>query len=274
MTGKGGVGKSAVAASLAMKLVAQGKKTLLVELGDQSFYQDYLNLETVSYQPRSYKGLFDVALWSGATCLREYALHLLKIKKLYELFFENPVSRTLMQVAPGLSELAILGKATSDPRKIGPKVTYDCFVIDAYATGHFLALLRAPIGMAEAFRLGPMAEQSRSILKVLRDPKLTFYHIVSLPEELPTQESIELEKDLREIVQSSARLWLNKWVSYPEGLSEKGPAFEKDFLHREQRQEEIWNELQKNFSQVQKLPFVFETEENLILRQLEKEIEL
>ena len=257
-----------------MKQTSLGKKTLLVELGDQSFFQDYLTLESISYQPRSYKGLFDVALWSGTTCLREYALHLLKIKKIYELFFENPVSRTLMQVAPGLSELAILGKATSGPRKIGPKVLYDCFVIDAYSTGHFLALLKAPIGMSEAFKLGPMADQSRGILKVLRDPDLCHYHIVCLPEELPAQESIELGQELREIVKMPASLWLNKWIAYPGELSPSGPEFEKDFLHKEQRQNQIWQELSGKFLTEKKLSFIFETEENLILRGLEKDIEI
>lgn len=256
-----------MAVALAMNFAEQGKKTLLVELGDESFYQDYLALPRVGYQPQKYRSRLDVSLWSGPACLREYALYLLKVERLYKLFFENPISKTLIDVAPALAELAILGKVTSGPpRNVGPKLPYDCLVVDAYATGHFLALLRAPIGMAEAIRFGPMGEQSRSILKVLKDPRISHYHIVCLPEELPVQESIELEGDLRKIVGVPLTLWLNKWVDYPEKLHAHGPAYEQEFFHKRKRQNEAWTELKAKFDgRIRKIPFFFETREEKLV---------
>lgn len=200
VTGKGGVGKSAVAAALALKKSRQGMKTLLVELGSHSFFKDYFSLPEVGFQPIQIKENLDVALWSGPECLKEYAKYLLKVESLYKLFFENSVTRSLINVAPGLSELAIMGKVTSGPRKVGPSLDYDCLVVDSYATGHFLALVKAPQGMAEAINFGPMGEQSRSIVKVLKDPLQCQYVVVSIPEELPVQEAIELDKSIENLV--------------------------------------------------------------------------
>lgn len=276
VTGKGGVGKSATAAALAWRLAESGKKTLLVELGDESFYKDYLDLPNVEYEPRRYEAGFDVSLWSGPSSLREYAIYLLKLERLYRLFFENPVTRTLINVAPALSELAILGKITSGPpRNVGPKMPYNCLVVDCYSSGHFLALLRAPAGMSEAVRFGPMHEQSLSILKVLRDPKITNYHIVCLPEELPVQETIELDRDLHALMKVRPRIWLNKWVDYPNGLQSSGPTYEKDFASKQRRQEDAWKTLSDNFAgRLQRLPFVFEIDEKKILRELAAQVKL
>ena len=197
VTGKGGVGKSAVAAALALRLANSGKKCLLVELGNQSFYKDYFNLPSLTYNSVNLRPNLDVAMWSGPECLKEYARHLLKIESLYQLFFENPVSKALLNIAPALPELAILGKITSGPpRNVGPAMPYDCIVVDAYATGHFLALMRAPSGMSQAVKFGPMGEQSRAIHRVISNPEFIKYYVVSTPEEMPISEALELSQSL------------------------------------------------------------------------------
>ncbi len=204
VTGKGGVGKSAVAAALALKKANEGQKTLLVELGSRSFFQDYFSLQGVSNKPMSLRQPLaminqnlELAIWSGESCLHEYAMHLLKLESLYRLFFENPVTKTLIQVAPALNELSIAGKITSHPRKAGPPLDYDCLVVDAFATGHFLALIQSAYGMSQAVRFGPMGEQSKQIDQILRDPAQTSYYVVSLPEEMPVHEAIDLSAQIK-----------------------------------------------------------------------------
>ena len=212
VTGKGGVGKSTYAAALAHKYASQGQKTLLVELGDQSFYQEFFSLSRVNYLPVKLAEKLELVLWSGADCLKEYALYLLKSAVLYKLFFENKVSRALIQIAPALPELAILGKITSGPRKHGPPTDHDVIVIDGYSTGHFLALLKAPKGMAEVIQFGPMGEQSRSIFRTIMNPEICEYHIVTLAEELPYVESMELYKELENIVKIKPKLIFNRVI--------------------------------------------------------------
>ncbi len=212
ITGKGGVGKSIVALAMAFQKSLEGKRVLLVELGDQSFYKDFLDLDEVGFNPTSLKKNLDISLWSGADCLKEYARHLLKIEGLYKLFFENPISRSLINVAPGLAEISITGKITSGPRHHGPQMEYDCLVIDAYATGHFLSLIKAPAAMAQAINFGPMGEQNRGIDKILKDQKICQYHIVTLPEDLPLKEAEELYEELHAFLGVEPEIYINKML--------------------------------------------------------------
>lgn len=273
VTGKGGVGKSTVAAAIAWSHAQAGQKTLLVELGYQSFYQDYFHLEKVSYKPTSLKPGLDVALWSGPECLREYALHLIKVETLYRLFFENQVSRSLINVAPALSELAILGKVTSHLRKVGPEMTYDCIVVDAFSTGHMLALLRAPLGMAEAIHFGPMGDQTRAIFEILKDSAKTSFFVVSLPEELPVIESLELSKGIHETTGSNPVLLLNKFLPIPEVLikTQLESSFANFISATQERQNSALKKLSQPNVPVKKLPFILTSKSWEIVDTLAKE---
>ena len=262
VTGKGGVGKSLVAAALAFKKSQEGQRVLLVELGEQSFFQDFFTLSPIQFKPLEVKPKFSIALWRGEDSLREYAKYLIKVESLVKLFFENPVMRAFVNVAPALRELAILGKITSGPRKHGPPLPFDCLVIDAFATGHFLALLEAPKGMAQAVQVGPMGEQSRSILRTLQDPSVCHYHVVTLPEELPAKEALELQEKLKKDFSVDAEILLNKFIQ----TSLKGkdlPATNGDLFveylgSKISHQEEILEKLKAKTSKVRTLPWIFE----------------
>ncbi len=275
VTGKGGVGKSAVAAALALKKARSGMKTLLVELGYQSFYKDYFDLKTVTYQPQPLRQNLDLALWSGPEALKEYARHLLKVESLYKLFFENSATKALINVAPALSELAILGKITSHPRQVGPPLNYDCLVVDAFATGHFLALLKAPHGMAEAVRFGPMGDQSRSIQKVLQDPTMCRYCVVSFPEELPVVEAMELYSGIEANVGMKPQHIFNK-VLHPsqQALSVQEPDLEffQKHLQKISSQESKLRELLQSQGPVQELPQIFSVNSWEVVEKMAEEI--
>ena len=225
VTGKGGVGKSLFSAVLAYRLSLQNQHILLTELTEQSFFRDFLNIPQINYKPTNWKPGLDVSQWSPEDCLKEYSLHLLKIESLYKIFIENPVSRSLIQVAPGLHELALLGKLTSSPRHHGPPMDFDQIVVDSFSTGHFLSLLRAPAALNEAVPFGPMGEQSKSINKWIRDPNFTEVHIVCLPEELPVTESIELYGQLKSEFGIESHFYLNKmWNISEQDLSGLTPT--------------------------------------------------
>lgn len=198
-----------VAAAIACKLQQSGQRVVLAELGDQSSYQYIFDVEP-EQKPIETRLGFDLCRWSGESCLKEYVRYLLPSERLVKLFFDNSVMKALIQAAPALEELAIMGKITSGLRKVGPALDYDSVVVDCYSTGHFKALVEAPAGMAQAISIGPMGEQSRSIDEVFKNSDKTKVFIVCLPEELPTQETIELLGHLDQHHQVKAQVLVNK----------------------------------------------------------------
>lgn len=259
ITGKGGVGKSLFSAVLAHYISTQNQSVLLTELSEHSFYKDYLGLSEISYKPQLFKPNLDICQWSPEDCLKEYCIHLLKIESLYKLFFENPVSKSLIQIAPGLHELALLGKLTSSPRHHGPEMNHDQIVVDSYATGHFLSLLRAPGALAEAIPFGPMGEQAKSIDACIRSPDFTEVHIVTIAEELPITEAVELFKQLKSEFNITAHLYLNKISQLTAGDINELPKSARESF-KEIIEKEIWSraELKKLGTTWTELPLITE----------------
>jgi anion-transporting ArsA/GET3 family ATPase len=277
VSGKGGVGKSLVAAGLASLLAESGKRVLLAEIGDTSYYKDFWNLAAVGHDPTPSGRGFDLAIWNGESCLREYVLFYLRMQRLYSLFFENKVMKSLIGVAPGLNEIAILGKITSGIRKVGPPMNYDTIVVDCYATGHALALLQAPKGMMEAIAFGPMGHHSREIEAVIENPELTGYVVATLLEEMPVVETLDFRKALRDAIGIDTAVVANKILEMPvsteelKALEEKDPQglgeFAKYLAAKEKNQIEQLAVLNETVSRLAKVKFCFSANPDVLVDQ-------
>lgn len=219
VTGKGGVGKSALASAIALIEAKAGRRVLLAELGERGFFRHIFPGAGES-RPVTITAGVDAVRWEPEACLKEYLLHYLKVEKLVDMFFSNRVMRSFVGAAPGLRELALLGKITSGPRGVGPDLPYDVIVVDAFATGHFRALCMAPIGMAEAVRIGPMADQSRMMTDLLKNSKNTRMVVVTLPEELPMNEADELNQFIQQEFSLTPIVVINRNITMPLSQSE------------------------------------------------------
>lgn len=258
VTGKGGVGKSILALSLAQNLAKQGRRVLLSELGEHSVLSSLFN-QNIGMKPTILSENLSAVRWDGEGCLKEYILHYVKVEKMVDLFFENRVMKALVQAAPALKELAILGKITSANRKIGPTLQYDDIVIDAFATGHFKALLQAPVGMAEAVQIGPMGEQCRSIQAVIQDQQVTKIYIAMIPEELPVTEGLELSEYLENNFQNNICIVKNRWIKSPitrESLTKIDQPF-AHFLERQLKRQDFFEQRLRNSPRQIEMPFYF-----------------
>lgn len=261
VSGKGGVGKSTVAAALAMSLARTGYKTLLVELGEKGFYRLVFNTE-IGHDPKGLQPHLSIARWDGEECLKEYLLYLLKLERVVDLFFENRVMKSLVQAAPGLKELALVGKITSGIRGIGPSLPFDRIVVDAYSTGHFRALVEAPLAMASAIPVGPMGEQSRSIDAVLRSAHNTCFHVVVAPEELPVVEGLELAQWLHEKFGLQPEIILNRWLVPPVTLDELKVLPQSEFTSYLkfllERQQNLEQQILEQTRKIKRVPYSWE----------------
>ncbi len=196
-TGKGGVGKTMVSAAMAAAYAQQGKRVLLMQLNAKDrlgriFGTEPVGTEIVELAP----GIHAVNTTPAAS-LREYALMILKVKALYRAVFENRVISKLLRVMPGLPELTMLGKAYFHEKETeNGRPVWDVVIIDAPATGHGMFLLQIPQVISSALNSGRMADESARMLALLEDPERTCVNLITLAEEMPVNETIELHKQL------------------------------------------------------------------------------
>jgi anion-transporting ArsA/GET3 family ATPase len=185
VTGKGGAGKTTVAAALGLVAAQQGRRVVLCEVGGHDRLPDLVpELTTVSVDPEQAK--------------REWLRYQLKSRRLAGVLGGSNLFQYLTAAAPGLTELVTIGKiwdlAQLEPRAGGP--TYDLAIVDAPATGHGLAMLRAPSTYASIARVGPVGRHAERIESFLGDPAQTGVVGVALPEEMPVNETVEFERAL------------------------------------------------------------------------------
>ena len=142
-------------------------------------------------------GLFSVSV-QPERAMHEWLRHQLKSGALAGLLGHSRLFGYLTAAAPGVTELVTIGKVwdLAQPKRRTGGTSFDTVIMDAPATGHALALLRAPRTYANIARVGPIARQAASIDGFLRDPSATGVLCVALPEEMPVNETVDLEQRL------------------------------------------------------------------------------
>jgi anion-transporting ArsA/GET3 family ATPase len=200
VTGKGGVGKSTVAAALAQAWRDAGARTLLVEIEGQASAAALLSPREVGYQPVPIAERLAAIRITLMDALREYARLRLKVKLVADRLVGNPVIDQFTQAAPGFRELLVLGKLWSLAQETDDrgKPRWDAIVVDSPATGHGLGLLGMAGVIARMFPVGPISTEARAVDAFVKDPEQVGVVLVALAEELPVTETLELREGLHE----------------------------------------------------------------------------
>jgi anion-transporting ArsA/GET3 family ATPase len=183
VTGKGGVGKTTVAACLARVAASRGKRVIVCEVAQDGQPHDEVaiaeNIHSIAIDPE--------------TAMREYLSDQIG-RAMSKVMTSSRVFTYLAAAAPGMSELLTMGKvwdlAQLDRRRTGD-TPYDLVVLDAPASGHALGMLRTPRTFRNVARVGPISRQAGHIDAFLSDPELTGVVAVAAPEEMPVNETIE-----------------------------------------------------------------------------------
>jgi anion-transporting ArsA/GET3 family ATPase len=198
VTGKGGVGKTTVAAALGLLAARQGRRTVVCEVAQQERLAGLFGARDVGHgEVELAPGLFSVSV-QPERAMHEWLRHQLKSGALAGLLGHSRLFGYLTAAAPGVTELVTVGKVwdlAQVERRTGGS-PFDLVIMDAPATGHALALLRAPRTYANIARVGPIARQAASIDAFLRDSSATGVLSVALPEEMPVNETVDLEQRL------------------------------------------------------------------------------
>jgi anion-transporting ArsA/GET3 family ATPase len=198
VTGKGGVGKSTVAAALGLVAAGRGLRTIVAEVARRDDISRALGGE----------GMHEEELAPGLHHLSidpEHAMELYLADQLpsalADLLASNRTFSYLAAATPGMRELLTVGKVwelAQDDRRTPGAERYDLVVLDAPATGHGVAVLSAPRTFAQTARVGRIARQGRTIDAMVSDPQRTGVVAVARPEEMPVNETLALQDALRE----------------------------------------------------------------------------
>jgi len=194
VTGKGGVGKTTIAASLALLASQRGKRTLVCEIDAKGNLADFFETGPTRFQERELSpGLWAMSMDTEES-LKEYLRLQLKIPLVARI---GPLARTfdfVANAAPGVKEILTVGKLLWEVRKNH----YDLVVVDAVATGHITGQLAAPQAIQELVQVGMVRDQTDWMIEILADPARTGVVIVAAPEEMPVNETLELAARLRD----------------------------------------------------------------------------
>jgi anion-transporting ArsA/GET3 family ATPase len=187
VTGKGGVGKTSVAAALAHLASRSGRRTLLCEMDAKGALAAAFDTTPLEFAPRQIDHDLFVMQMNTEDSLREY-LRLVKVPLVGRI---GPLARTfdfVADAAPGVKEILSVGKLVYEARERH----YDLVIVDAEASGHIVSEIAAPRVISELVQVGMVREQTRWMTEILEDPTLTGLVIVTTPEEMPVSETLEL----------------------------------------------------------------------------------
>ncbi|MGV9269890.1 ArsA-related P-loop ATPase [Kitasatospora sp. NPDC003701] len=218
VSGKGGTGKTTLAAALALALAAEGRRTLLIEVEGRQGIAELFGIAALPYEERKIASVTRAQLGlpgrggDGAGSGDVYALAIDTEQALLEyldMFYKLGRAGKALQkvgfvdfattVAPGVRDVLLTGKACEAARRKGPdgRRTYDAVVMDAPPTGRLTRFLNVNSEVAGLARFGPIHTQAQAVMRVLKSPE-TAVHLVTLLEEMPVQETVDGFADLRE----------------------------------------------------------------------------
>ncbi len=254
VSGKGGVGKSAVTAALALRAQREGRKVLVMAMAGGEGLAAHLSLTRLDYQPFEVRpGLFATAI-DRSKALTEY-LHVQLGVPAVAAF--GPLARAfdvLASAAPAVREVVTMGKVLWEVRR----GAWDSVIVDAPPTGQIGSYLRAAGTIAELVPAGRVRDQATWMEQIIADRDHTRLVVVTLAEELPMNETME------------TLAWMRQERLFPEILVNRilpplplpagakiptGPAGEAALLHRALADEqEVWLKLTPT---AVRLPYLF-----------------
>jgi anion-transporting ArsA/GET3 family ATPase len=187
VSGKGGVGKSAITASLALQAARQGHRVLVIGMVESIGVAAHLATEPLAYQPRRVRsGIYALAV-NRSEALDEYLRLQLRVPKAAPTRILTRALSVLAETAPGVREIVTVGKPIYEMWRD----RYDLILVDAPPLGQLFSYLRAPTTISDLVPAGMVRAQAERMRTALRDADSVALVLVTTPEELPVLETQE-----------------------------------------------------------------------------------
>lgn len=195
--GKGGVGRTTVSAALAIAFAKMGRKTLVAHVRCERCERQLgrlLGASRVDDEIRQVNQNLWAVNMTPQAAIREMGLMVLRFRSIYRAVLENRIVKSFLRALPALDDYSMIGKAwyhTTETLDTG-KHRFDSVIFDGPATGHLVSMLRIPQVILDSVPEGPLTADARRAQELLTDPKLAAMVIVTLAEEMPVSETIDL----------------------------------------------------------------------------------
>lgn len=226
VTGKGGVGKTTVSAALALAAARRGKRVLVAMCNAKERLSHLLEVDAIGPHNQTVLERIEAVNMTPQVALEEYGLMVLKVRSVYKAVFENRFVSAVLRGTPGIEAWAMLGKAQfhANERLQDGRPRYDLVIVDGPATGHALDMLRVPQVICDVAPPGLLRQEAEKALTLFRDAARAAVVCVTLAEEMPANETIELHASLtRELRMPVGALVVNAVLGKLFKPEERGP---------------------------------------------------
>lgn len=212
VVGKGGVGKTTVAAALGLAAAKEGKRVLIAMVNAKERLSTLLGTAPIGTNIVEVTENLHAVNMTPEASLEEYGMLVLKVRALYSAVFENRLVRAFLRGTPGIEAWSMLGKAYFHAFGHGPESDgeYDLVIVDAPATGHGLDMLRVPEVIVNVAPPGLLRREAERALTAFRDKEKSAALLVTLAEDMPTTETIELHEAIGKMQIATPLLVVNQ----------------------------------------------------------------
>lgn len=197
ISGKGGIGKSLTAATIAQHAVSAGRKVCLVESNPQEQITPLFGHEKIGHSLTEIKpNLFAINL-NPQENFRDFVVLHLGFAKLFDRVFTKPLVKSFINMLPGIAELTLLGRLFYFC-ELDESHKFDLVIFDGFASGHFLSLLKTPDAVLNSGMVGPIIKETQRVKDFVFNKDLVSVLMVTMPEPLIISEAVDFCKNFKQ----------------------------------------------------------------------------
>lgn len=196
LTGKGGVGKTTLAGALALHAAQRGRRVLLCEVSTTPAFGQIFGDVPVGFAPLPVSHRVWAANCEARHCLVSFLERFVKVRRIARALVKNRISGRFLETAPGVLETVVLERISQLSLEGHEDLGFDLVIVDLPSSGHAITFLDCPRTLARVLQTGRLSDYLHALAGRLSHPDLSELVVVTQPEEMPVQETLELWREV------------------------------------------------------------------------------